>query len=464
MTLKEIEDSLIAKCNTLNLSGVISTSVAKLLAYAIYIDNANANSKILNSVFSSATNLNNSLTHACNLLYSTYRGETSKVTYTNIMAGKTAEYKYLDPAFQYNGKYYYYDRDYDVTATTLNTVSYYSSDKPLLECVAKAEKESYQFIDFTAANVSEAVVLYGVDASGNETRLTWTDSAYDFFKNEKLSDNSYVYQYLMITNTSYGVRILKRYNETNANSEVTWMYPSYKIKYIPYSEFIPDLRSLRSLGDFSYIENTGVLTQLQYTTLTATKFKAREENPEVIYMQATKYFMTRNQIGSITDIEYIIQSHGDNSEVIYNIVPRIDTAGQDVTGYDVYARLESKVLALISSEIKSRNPPFTVEVSPMSAVEITITYTTTGTDYYTEVDLNEHFTPLWRANRSMTIAEMTAEILRYDTGMDSCTLIYSGWEEKVEGESEPIIHTDTLVPLGNNEYYEITLAKKGATS
>lgn len=444
MTLKEIEDGLMTKCNTLGLEGVISTSVAKLLAYAIYLDSADVNNKILNSLFASATNINNTLAHACNLLYSTYRGETSRVLYKNIMAGKTTVYKYLDPAFQFNGYYYYFDKDYvDITATAMYDIGYISSDKPILECTATAAKDSYQFIDFTASNVSENLVLYGVDSSGNEVRLTHTDSPYEFLKNEKDSTGEFIYQYLLITNINYGVRLLKRYEEQDAETkEVTWRYPKYKIKYIPYSEFIPNLISLRSLGDFNYIEDLGVSYESNLTKLEVTRFKAREENPEVIYMQASKYFMSRNQIGSITDIEYIIQSYGDsNTEVIYNIVTRTDSEeSKKVVGYDIYIDLSSELRDKIKSEIESRNPPFPTEVYSMEALDIGLTYDSES-DYYTVVDLNEYFGPIWRAERSLDINEMEAQILRYDSGMTRCIL---------SGE---------IPELANNQYYNITLVK-----
>ena len=446
MTLSEIENDLIAKSKTLNLEGVVSTSVAKLLAYAIYLDNANLNSKILNSVFSSASSLNNTLAHACNLLYSTYRGETSKVTYRNVIANKTEKYSYLDSAFQYNGNYFYFDGDYDETSTTtIKEVGYIASDKPMLECTAKADKDSYQYIDFTAPNVSEHLVLYGVDSSGNETRLTYTDNPYEFLKNEKNASGEYVYQYMLITNINYSVRLLKRYEEQNDSKQVTWRFPKYKIKYIPYSEFVPDLRSLRSLGDFSYIEDIGATYSNTFTSLETTKFKAREENPEIIYMQATKFFMTRNQIGSITDIEYIIQSHSTDS-VVYNIVTRLDDSSGKVVGYTVYVDLEESDRTEISNEIASRNPPFECRIEAMEPTEVVVAYTAAD-GYYSLADLNEHFNPIWKSTRSLTTAEIVAQVLRYDTEMTQFTVT------GINGS------TSIVIPeLADNHYYNITLS------
>lgn len=417
MTQAEYESKLKEYADSLGLRGVINDSVIKLLAYSINLKNSELNEKILNSLFSSTTNLNNRIAHAASLLYSVYRGTNPTVIMTSIVANVNNSYKYLDDAFQYNGVYYFFNQDMDTTQGQVYNVEYIVSDKPRQSVIKSIDSSDYHYIDFNNANISESIRIYSIDGNGSHLD-TWTNDPYKF-----MSHDPDEIKYLIITIPNYGVRVLKRYNQD-------WDCTSLRLEYLNYYEVTQDVTNLRSIGDFVF--------DMDSSDSSSYKYIPRLESGEAIYMDATKTFMSRNQIGSITDVESIIEGTYDPGTEeyvkIYNIINSNNI-------YYVYVKCGELVRQSIQQEIDRRNPPYTFNVQRMNPRDVVIKCVLTNPSTTLE-ELNGYFNPLWQSYRSLTIDQMVTQILRYDTSLTSCSLS---------------IKSGSLSNLESNRYFNITL-------
>ena len=416
MTQAEYESKLTEYADSLGLRGVISDSVIKLLAYSINLKNSEVNEKILNSSFASSTNLNTRIAHAASLLYSVYRGQNPTITMSNVVANMDKVYRYLDDAFQYNGMYYFYNQDISTQQSQVYTVNYVVSDKPRQSTSQLINDMNYHYIDFNNANISESLRILK-----DGTKLaTWTDNAYEF-----MSHTTEELEYLVVTIPNYGIRILKRYNQD-------WDCTRLTVEYLVYYENLVDITNLRSIGDFVYDLDTSTSVSISYIP--------RMESGEAIYMDATKTFMSRNQIGSLTDVEAIIEGTYDpnTGEYVstYNIV-----YDNNRNTYYVYVKCGQLVCDSIAAEIRRRNAPYSFVVTTMSSNDVTVKCTLVNSSYTME-ELNAYFNPIWQSARELDTAQMTAQILRHDTKLISCSL------EVTSGS------LDGLKP---NEYFNITL-------
>ena len=295
MTQSEVENKLMIQARTLGLSGIAIESLIKLLAYNRVLLSAEVDAKILNSSFHTSTNLHSRIAHANSLLYSVPRGHNAVATFNRVLTNTSGvEIKYLDPAFQFGGIYYYYNADAPYITTVgeqIDSISFVLCDKPIKSETISVINNDYQYLDFNIADVSESFKI--TDGNGETIRVT--DQPYEFFSDDKLANSDeYKYKFLAITLPSYGVRLIKRV-------DTDWGTDYLTLNYLVYSEVDTDLSFINSLGSFSLIK-----TGENYTTTHLTKPKSRLENLEQITSLATKGWVRYDNYSSVRRKFYTI--------------------------------------------------------------------------------------------------------------------------------------------------------------
>lgn len=416
------------QARTLGLSGIVVESLIKLLAYNRVLLSAELEAKILNSSFHTSTNLHSRIAHAASLLYSVPRGHNAVATFRKVVANTSDEViRYLDPAFQFGGIYYYYNVDapYSTVVGEPKDISFVLCDKPIRSETVNVSSQGYQYIDFNVSDVSESFRIS--DDSGRVVRVT--DKPYEFFSNERLPSGEYEFKFLVITTPNYGIRLIKRVDDS-------WGSSSFTLDYLVYSEVDTDLSFINSLGNFSLVKS-GEDRSIE----SLEKPKSRVEDLEQITSLATKGFMCRDQINSISDLEFLIESTRDTEDLltIYNIVPNNN-------GYIIYVLSGLSAREELRRKIDVREPSFSVSVEGMKARPVTIEYTV---DTYSKdpLDIMNYYKSEWRRSRSLTLQKVNTDIIRFDPAIGSC---------------DSKLTKSNLDSLDPGEYFEIRLVRKGA--
>lgn len=321
-TLEQIKADLKATAQSLDLQGVAVDSLCSLLAYSVYKNQMLQARLNLESSFSTSTSLNSRIHHASDLLYSVFRGKCPYIEILNMVSLETKSVKYLDQAFQYNGFYFYYKQDYDFTKNNaVSNLKYICSSKQLQECEVQSEllNANFFFVDFTDENISEDFIIEGT-TDDVTSLVNFTSDVNQFYKKEVSDDGTstnYIYDYLAITIPGYGVRMIRR------SDTVDWNAQSYKIKYLPYSETLPDVSSLKSIPGMSYtLDNKGnVITKLR-----TYGFEPRVEDLNIIYSKAADAHHARGTVATEYDLISMLSSKAPHA--YFKVYPDLDENGQ----------------------------------------------------------------------------------------------------------------------------------------
>lgn len=302
-TFEQIKSDLKDTAQSLDLQGVAVDSLCSLLAYSIYKNQMLQARLNLESSFSTSTSLNSRIHHASNLLYSVFRGKCPYIEILNMISLETKSVKYLDQAFQYNGFFFYYKQNYDFTKNnSVSNLRYICSSKQLQECEVQSEllNANFFFVDFTDENISEDFIIEGT-TDDVTSLVNFTSDVNQFYKKESSDGTSadYIYDYLVITIPGYGVRMMRR------SDTADWNAQSYKIKYLPYSETLPDVSSLRSIPGMAYtLDNEGnVITKLR-----TYGFEPRVEDLNIIYSKAADAHHARGTVATEYDLISMLSS------------------------------------------------------------------------------------------------------------------------------------------------------------
>lgn len=320
-TLEQIKSDLKSTAQSLDLQGVAVDSLCSLLAYSIYKNQMLQARLNLEGSFSTSTSLNSRIHHASNLLYSVFRGKCPYIEILNIISLETKSVKYLDQAFQYNGFYFYYKQNYNFTKNnSVSNLGYICSSKQLQECEVQGEllSSNFFFVDFTDENISEDFIIEGTtdDVTG---LVNFTSDVNSFYKKQVSDDGTstnYLYDYLVITIPGYGVRMIRR------SDTVDWNAQKYKIKYLPYSETLPDLSSLKSIPGMSYVlDNSGTVI----TKLKTYGFEQRVEDLNIIYSRASDSHHARGTVATEYDLISMLSSKSPHA--YFRVYPDLDENG-----------------------------------------------------------------------------------------------------------------------------------------
>ena len=302
-TIEQIKTDLKSTAQSLDLQGVAVDALCSLLAYSIYKNQILQAKLNLEGSFSTSTSLNSRIHHACNLLYSVFRGKCPYIEILNLISLETKKVKYLDQAFQYNGFYFYYKKDYEFTKNnSVSNLQYVCSSKQLQECAVSGEalNANFYFVDFTDENISEDFTIEG-SIDDISTPIKFTSDVNQFYVKEFVDDSKveYLYDFLVITIPGYGVRLIRRADSS------AWNAQKYVLKYIPYSETLPDITNLRSIPGMSFaIDNLGsVITRIK-----THGFEQRVEDLNAIYSKATDSHHVRGTVATEYDLISMLSS------------------------------------------------------------------------------------------------------------------------------------------------------------
>lgn len=297
-TIEQIKTDLKSTAQSLDLQGVAVDALCSLLAYSIYKNQILQAKLNLEGSFSTSTSLNSRIHHACNLLYSVFRGKCPYIEILNLISLETKKVKYLDKAFQYNGFYFYYKKDYEFTKNnSVSNLQYVCSSKQLQECEVSGEalNANFYFVDFTDENISEDFTIEG-SIDDISTPIKVTSDVNQFYSKEIADDGvsvKYLYDFLVITIPGYGLRLIRRSDTSD------WDSQKYVLKYIPYSETLPDLTNLKSIPGMSYaLDNTGsVITKMK-----SHGFEQRVEDLNIIYSKASDAHHVKGTVATEFDL------------------------------------------------------------------------------------------------------------------------------------------------------------------
>ena len=286
-------------------------SLCSLLAYSIYKNQLLQARLNLESSFSTSTTLNSRIHHAANLLYSVPRGRCPYITITNAYAVQTLSPQRLDQAFTYNGYYFYFRNDNVswVKDQMVEPVNFICCNSRAKECVVTGSNISDDlfFIDFLDENISEDILLsVTVDSTQGPTYPKTTSDINQFYQKQATSsgESEYIYDYLTITLPSYGVRLMRHSDSAGWGGA-----QSFTLKYLPYSESVPDFSNLRSVTGLRF--NTQLVNdpEAEPTIVTINGYEERTENLEDIYSRAVEAYHAQGTVATIYDLESLLATY-----------------------------------------------------------------------------------------------------------------------------------------------------------
>lgn len=304
-TLNQIKEELVEYAESSNLTGTVVEALCSLLAYSIYKNQMVQTKVALDASFVTSTALSARVHHAGNLLYSVPRGSCPYITITYLLAIETNAVVKLDYCSLYNGYYLYYKDDYTYSqGDSIESISLIVAANKLQTVVVGAPSQTLYFIDFYDENISEDLVLYEIDSEGTYTRAEITSDSNSFYQTTGEGDNEYLYDYLIVTLPGYGVRVMRH------SDSAGWGAPSYELRYIPYSETLPDFSSLKSIPGVNFLfENDGTME----TTITITGYDARQEDLETIYSRAVDAWHAQGTVATVTDLKALLNTLDSNA-------------------------------------------------------------------------------------------------------------------------------------------------------
>ena len=304
-TMESIKNELLTSASTANLTGLSIDALCSLLAYSIYKNQMLQARLNLEGSFTTSTSLNSRIHHASNLLFSVSRGHLPYISVDNCVGTETIVHTKLEEAFTYNGYYFYYRNDTSFEKNApFSSLEYICSSQRKQACTVTSEqvREDIFFLDFLDENISEDCILY-YEVEGERVFPSTTSDVNSFYGKRvtETGEVEYIYDYLLITIPSYGVRLM-RHSDSSGWGGAT----SFTLEYLPYSESVPDFSNLRSIPgvQFSTSDSGEVLTTLQVHG-----YEERMESLERIYAQATENFHAQGTVATIYDLIAMLQNY-----------------------------------------------------------------------------------------------------------------------------------------------------------
>ena len=290
LTLSQIKTKLSDYLESLDIvQTTVIDSLLNLLSYSIYVDEVSRLSLLTQVSLPLSTSINSKIFHASNYLYSVYRGELPKIVFPNTVCrynNKTI--KKLDLDTLYNGYYFYYNSDYEITSASEAVDVSLIISKYKLQEVTVQTSDSEVYIDLLdCSDMSEDIWLF--DSNGDE--LTFTEDPYKFFSTTD-------YDYLVTTIKNYGIRILRNIGledtsiDNDEESRTTpWSTNSITVKYFKYSSTIPGTEILNNITLSNFSKSTNTDDSYRYTNL-----KSRDENLTLLTNDIIRYQSSRDII------------------------------------------------------------------------------------------------------------------------------------------------------------------------
>lgn len=407
-TIDQIKNELLDIASSASIQGVTVDALCSLLSYSIYKNQLLQARLNLESSFTTSTSLNSRIHHAANLMYSVFRGRCPRITVSNFDTVQKISFDKLDQAFTYGGYYFYYSESgsFSISSeggTSLNEVTYICASNRSRVCTLESTsiRDDLYYLDFIDENMSEDISFRAYTGDSDYTELTYTEDINQFYQRDDTS-GEYVYDYLVITLPSYGVRLMR-------HADQPWGFSSVDCTYLPYSETVPDFSNLRSIPALQFrYDSSDIATVIQVTG-----FEAREDENDDIYAKAVESYHAQGTVATTYDLVAFLRGL-DNSAYfkVYNDTKLTENEEGDPETY------------------------YTLEVNPAVTTVVYSNLSDTITQNYLESQIEK-----WRTSLSVT------KVIELKMAVSSTPLIV-----KVEAYSPSKVLTNEMISQITSNY------------
>lgn len=351
-TIDQIKSELLDVASSANIQGVTVDALCSLLSYSIYKNQLLQARLNLEGSFTTSTSLNSRIHHAANLLYSVFRGKCPRIVVSNFDTVQKVSFEKLDQAFTYGGFYFYYaeggnftisadDPDNEGSTSQTNEVTYICAANRSKTCTLDSSsiRDDLYFLDFIDENMSEDMVFRAYSGDTSYTELSYTEDINQFYRKVDTEDSEtgsapYVYDYLVVTIPSYGVRLMR-------HADQPWGFSRVECVYLPYSETVPDFGNLRSIPALQFRYDSSSSGATLSTQIQTYGFEAREDENDDIYSKAVESYHTQGTVATTYDLITFLRGLDSSAYFkVYNDTKLIKSESADESDPDNYYTVE----------------------------------------------------------------------------------------------------------------------------